>query len=571
MKPVHYRDGAIFTADEVPWAQSLVVADGRIVYAGDTATADALGHEDVVELGGALVIPGIIDAHTHLVHLGESLTQLDLQDAADLSEIQTRLGRAAAAAPDAPRIFGRSWLFSALGGHRPHRDMIDAVVADRPVYLSANDHHSAWVNSAALVELGINDATPNPLGGTIERDPSGAATGMLLENAALGLMRDRVDELTSDSEREEALEAAFESYLSAGVTAAVDMGLGEPELRALLAAQERRGGTLPLRVAGHWVMNRSGTTEGDLRALSRAVELAGKHAGPWLRITGIKLYMDGVIDSCTAAMRMPFANGEHPEALWDLPSLTAVVTAADAAGLQVAMHAIGDAASSLALDALEAAVATNGPRTDRRHRIEHLETVDAATPLRLARLGVVASVQPVHSDPAIQDNWRAMLGDDRVDRGYPWREFAEAGATLALGTDAPTAPFDPLPNLFVAATRRSALNPGEESNVPGNAMAMADALRRATRDAAFAARWDGTLGVLRQGAVADFAVLDADPFRDGAQAFLTAKVVRTVAHGETVYASAHAATEHAPTEHAGTEHAAAEPRTDRSGDPGIGA
>jgi predicted amidohydrolase YtcJ len=313
------------------------------------------------------------------------------------------------------------------------------------------------------------------------------------------------------------------------------MGLGEADLRALVAAQNE--GALPMRIAAHWVVNRTGTREGDLAGVARAIELAERHSGPWLRVTGIKLFVDGVIDSCTAAMRAPFAGGAQPEALWDLPALAAVVTAADAAGLQVAMHAIGDAASALALDALEAAVAANGPRADRRHRIEHLETVDAATPARLARLGVIASVQPVHCDPAIQGNWRTMLGDARVDRGYPWGELADAGATLALGTDAPTAPYDPLANLYIAATRRSALDPDLSPNVPRNAMALADAVRRATRDAAYAARWDGELGVLRTGAAADFIVLDADPFRDGAGTLLDASVRLTVLGGEVVHSA----------------------------------
>lgn len=534
-RTVHYRGGAIFTSGQEPWAQSLIVEGTRIRYIGDTGTADALEADEVVELEGALAIPGIVDAHTHLVSLGESLEQVDLQDAPDLAEIQRRIAAAASAAPDAERIMGRSWLFSSLDGRAPHRDLIDAVVADRPVYLTANDHHSAWVNTAALAELGIDDATPDPLGGTIERDAAGVATGMLLENAVFGLLRERLDALTSDATREAQLEAAFASYVAAGVTAAVDMAMTEPDLRALVAVQERHGGRLPIRVAAHWAVYRTGTVQGDRAAVDRAIELARTHTGPWLRIAGIKLFVDGVIDSCTAAMRAPFADGSQPEALWDLPSLSAVVTAADAAGLQVAMHAIGDAASALALDALEAAVDANGPRADRRHRIEHLETVDAATPLRLARLGVIASVQPVHCDPAIQDNWRARLGDERVERGYPWGELAEAGATLALGTDAPTAPYDPLPNLFIAATRRSAFDPALPPNVPENAMAIADAVRRATRDAAYATRWDGELGVLQEGASADFAILDADPFRDGPEAFLTARVARTVVAGEVAH------------------------------------
>ncbi|GAA4344442.1 amidohydrolase [Microbacterium rhizosphaerae] len=535
---IHYRGGAIFTSDTQPWAESIVVEDGRIAYVGDTATADALPVDEVVELDGAVMLPGIVDAHTHLVGMGESLTQIDLQDAEDLADIQGRLRDAAASAPGTERMIGRSWLFSALDGRPPHRDMIDAVVSDRPVYLNANDSHSAWVNSAALAELGIDDDTPDPLGGTIERDAAGHATGMLRETAALGLMRDRLDELVSDAAREDALRAAFDRYLAAGVTAAVDMALGEPELRALVAVQTSRGGSLPMRVAAHWVVDRTGTPEGDLAGVARAIELAAEHAGPWLRVTGIKLFVDGVIDSCTAAMRAPFADGSHPEALWDLPSLSAVVTAADAAGLQVAMHAIGDAASALALDALDAAVAANGPRADRRHRIEHLETVDAATPTRLARLGVIASVQPVHSDPAIQENWRAMLGDARVERGFPWGELADAGATLALGTDAPTAPYDPLANLYIAATRKSAFDRSLPPNIPRHAMAIADAVRRATRDAAYAARWDGELGVLRRGAAADFFVIDVDPFRDGADVLLDSAVRFTVLAGEVVHSAA---------------------------------
>lgn len=531
----HYRGGAVFTSDVQPWAESIVVEDGRIAFVGDTVTADAFPVDETVELDGAVVLPGIVDAHTHLVSLGESLTQVDLQDAVDVAGIQSRLGQAAAAAPDAARLFGRSWLFSALGGRAPHRDLIDAVVADRPVYLHANDVHSAWVNSAALAELGIDDDTPDPLGGRIERDATGAATGWLLESAALGLMLDRLDGLVSDAEREHALRAAFDSYLEAGVTAAVDMALRESDLRALAAVQAEGDGTLPMRVAAHWVVNRTGTTAGDLAGVARAIELAAEHPGPWLRITGIKLFVDGVIDSCTAAMRSPFADGSRPDALWDLPSLSAVVTAADAAGLQVAMHAIGDAASALALDALEAAVAANGPRADRRHRIEHLETVDAATPARLARLGVIASVQPVHSDPAIQQNWRAMLGDERVERGYPWGELADAGATIALGTDAPTAPYGPFANLYIAATRRSSSDPGLPANLPANAMAVADAVRRATRDAAYASRWDGELGVLRTGAAADFVVIDTDPFRDGPEALLGATARLTVLAGAIVH------------------------------------
>jgi predicted amidohydrolase YtcJ len=198
----------------------------------------------------------------------------------------------------------------------------------------------------------------------------------------------------------------------------------------------------------------------------------------------------------------------------------------------VALHAIGDKAVRIALDALEHAVEVNGTRP-RRHRIEHLEYTDPADVPRLARLGVTASMQPVHADPAIQDNWRAMLGDSRVERGYPWPEFVDAGARLALGTDTPTAPHQPLHNMYVAATRRSAIDPALPPNLPRYALPLADAIRHATRDAAWSCRADDR-GRLEAGLLADLVVLDRDPFTEGPEALLEAKVLHTVVGGSEV-------------------------------------
>ncbi|MFE0019884.1 amidohydrolase [Amycolatopsis sp. NPDC059021] len=531
---VHYRGGRIFTATEPAWAESLLVQGDTVTFAGDTAAAGTLAEgARVVDLDGAFVLPGFVDAHTHLLSLGESLRQVDLFDAADLAEIQARIGAAAAADPAAPRVLGRSWLFGALGGRTPDRHLIDAVVADRPVYLTANDHHSAWVNSAALRELGIEADTPDPVGGRIGRDSANEPDGMLYEAAALGLMRRFLDSTVNDAERDTALASAFERYLADGVTTVVDMALTAEDLGALERAAERGGGRLPLRVAAHWLVERTGRPEEELAQVAMAAELSRRLAGPWLRVTGIKLMVDGVIDSCTAAMKEPFADGSHPGPIWDLDALAPVVAAADAAGLQVAMHAIGDEASDIALSALEHAIAVNGPR-DRRHRIEHLETVTEDNVRRLARLGVVASMQPVHADPAIQDNWRAMLGDDRALRGYPWPEFSAAGAVVAFGSDAPTAPHPPLPNMFIATTRRSAVDPRLAPNVPEYALPLAEALAHGTRHAAYSCRAENHTGRLAAGLAADFIVLDNDPFAEGPDSLLRARVRSTVVAGEPV-------------------------------------
>ena len=218
---------------------------------------------------------------------------------------------------------------------------------------------------------------------------------------------------------------------------------------------------------------------------------------------------------------------------WDLAALEPVVTAADAAGLQVAMHAIGDEAIRIAIGAVEAAVRVNGPKR-RRHRIEHLEVVTEAEITRLAALGIVASMQPVHADPAIQANWRAVIGDERVGRGYPWPEMTAAGAVLAFGTDSPTAPSEPLPNMFVAATRRSAFDPALAPNIGRYAVPLEAAVSHATRDAAWACQAENERGRLAGGLLADFAVIDRDVFSQDLAELLTARILRTVVGGKTV-------------------------------------
>jgi hypothetical protein len=290
-------------------------------------------------------------------------------------------------------------------------------------------------------------------------------------------------------------------------------------------------GTLGMRIVAHWLVPRPGSTEDHLAQVSRAAELARTHTDDRLRITGVKIVVDGVIDGCTAAMLDPYADGSIAEPIWDLDALTPVVTAADAAGLQIAMHAIGDAAVRVALDALERAADTNGPRADRRHRIEHLEYVDPADVPRLARLGVTASMQPVHCDPAIMPNWIARLGDHRVQRGFAWPEITATGAVLAFGTDAPTAPHQPLHNMYVAHTRRSALQDGLDPFLPHFALPLMEAVVHGTRDAAWACRAEHRIGSLREGMSADFVVLDVDLFEGDAEALLHAEVLRTVIGG----------------------------------------
>lgn len=539
--PTIYQDARVLTAtddsDPCPEPASLVVADdGTIAFVGDPGEARRMAGADAaaVDLGGRLIVPGFFDAHCHLLMMGEALGAVPLTRARTLEAIQARLSTARAADPGAPRILGRGWLFDSVPGGAPTAAMIDEVVADVPVYLNANDYHSCWVNTAALAELGVTRDTPDPAGGSIGRDADGEPNGMFYETAALQIVWPFLTRVQTDGERDAAIERALDAYLAAGVTGVVDMAFDEPALDALDRAARRRGGSLPLTVVAHWLVHNTGIEADNLAQVERAAQLSRRRNAPWLRIAGIKLIMDGVIDACTAAMRLPYTDGSNAEVIWPAPDLFPVVEAADAAGLQIALHAIGDAASDLALDALERAAARNGDR-ERRHRIEHLEYTSPETPARMARLGVTASMQPVHADPSIWGNWAAMIGPERAARGFAWPDYVAAGARLAFSTDAPTAPHEALPNMLIAATRRSALEPELEPVQPWLAVPLAAAIAHGTRDAAASCFEDHRRGALVPGLRADFAVLARDPFREGVDVLREGGVALTVVGGAVVH------------------------------------
>lgn len=525
----------VFTADPDPaaaWADSFTIDDETIIHVGPVA--DAPPADATIDLGGNLVLPGFTDAHTHLLMTGAALGQVPLTSARTLADIQRMLRDARSAAPDAVVLRGRGWLFDSVPGGAPTAAMIDEVVADVPVYLDANDYHSCWVNTAALTELGITRDTPDPIGGSIVRDTAGEPTGLLLETAATQYAWAHRDATTTDADRDADVERVIEAYLAAGVTGAIDMAFDEYGLEAFRRAEKRDGGELPIRVAAHWLVTNTGDDDANLAQVAHAAALAREASTPWLRVVGIKLILDGVIDACTAAMRQPYADGTNAQPIWPVAQLNPVVAAADAAGLQVAQHAIGDYASEIALDALENAVAVNGDRP-RRHRIEHLEYAAPGTAERMARLGVTASMQPVHSDPAIFANWAEMLGDHRVDRAFAWPEFEDAGTLLAFSTDAPTAPYDALANMYVASTRASALDRSVKATHPQYALPLTSAIGHATRDAA-ASVGDGTWrGRIAPGFAADVIVLDTDPFTTGADALFEARVLQTIVAGRVRY------------------------------------
>jgi predicted amidohydrolase YtcJ len=471
--------------------------------------------------------------------LGESLSKVQLRDAKTVAEVQERLAAARAANPEAPRVLGTSWLFDIFEeGERPTAAMLDAAVPDVPVILDANDLHSVWANTAALEAMGITRETPDPVGGEIVRDENGDATGFLIETAAVKHAWGYLDEVATDDDRDRYLAAAFAAYLETGVTGATEMSFGHPDLAAYRRILDRDG-RLPFPVNAHWMLTATGDLESDLAQIAEVAsirdELAARYGDEWLRIAGVKFILDGVIDACTAAMRAPYANGELPGPIWEREFALPTAVAADAAGLQLALHAIGDEASTIALDMVQECIRVNGPRADRRPRVEHLESVADDTIARMAALGVTASMQPVHCDPAVLDNWQAVLGDERAHTGFPWHKFREAGVPLALGTDAPTAPHEVPNNLFIALTAKSALDHSREAYQPQRVFTPADALEALTLGAAYATRRDGEAGRIAAGYRATVVVWSANALTDAPEALLDTEAALTMVDGEVVH------------------------------------
>ncbi|MBD7996204.1 amidohydrolase [Arthrobacter sp. Sa2CUA1] len=531
-----YTNARIFTSSTRRWAEAMVVQDERILYVGDSVTAERLAADpERIDLDGRLVLPGFVDGHAHVIGTGESLAQVSLWGAGSVEEIQQRIKDWDTERPESDRIMATGWAHGAIPGGVPDAGMLDAALPGKPVYALAYDFHSVWVNSAALAELGITDQTEDPLGGTIKRDSEGHATGYIDENAFYNIVLPFLDAQASGDDHQASIAAIQQAYRETGVTTACDMGFNETDLQTFTQAE--KDGTLTSRLIAYWRLNNTGSLEENLAQVQRAAELAAEHRSAFLRVVGIKVVIDGTIDGCTAVLGAPYADGSNAEPVWSLAELAPIVAAADAAGLKVAMHAIGDEAVRIAISAVEYAVATNGPR-ERRHRIEHLELVDRADVDRLAALGITASMQPVHADPAIGSNWRARLDDDRVDRGFPWPWITDAGGCLAFGTDSPTSPHTPLPNMYVAATRASALDAAAGTNVPEFALPLAESIEHATRDSAWTAGAEHEIGRLAAGLYADFIVLDTDVLAaENPSVLLDTKILRTVVGGRCVYES----------------------------------
>lgn len=467
----------------------------------------------------------------HLLLFGSSLSKLSLEACTSLSDIRSTIRAYAQANPHLPRLFCRGWMHSMTDG-AALSSMLDDL-GPRPIFIDSKDLHSAWCNAPALRELGVHDL-PDPAGGVIHRDEQGNPSGLLSEAAAVNIVWPHVAKVASREEKIAFVRNAVTAYNAAGYTGVVEMATDENLWETVLAFQEeektRQGMTL--RMASHWIILPHAEEDRVLAQVDRAIELHQRYnleTSPGLRIAGIKVICDGVVDACTAALTEPYAsNGTNCEPLWDADMLEKVVRKADAAGLQCALHAIGDATVKMAVDVL-AKAGTKG----RRHRIEHLEVTAAEDAKRLGELGITASVQPVHADPAIVRAWPKLLGKERCGRAFAYREFLDEGATLALGTDSPTAPHLPLRNMYTATTRRSAREPGSVEVFNHHlALSLMEAVGAATAGSAYSCFADGYTGRLEAGMKADFVVVG---MQWEADRLLDARVEETYFEGRRVY------------------------------------
>ena len=521
---------------------AIAVRDGRVAWIGrdDEGLRDWRGpRTDTVDARGGLITAGFDDAHLHLVDGANELDRVDTFGLTSVEAIQAAIARDAAARPDLPWVLGKGWLYAAFPGGMPTRELLDAVVLDRPAFLGCYDGHTGWANTAALHAAGIDRTTPDPPHGSIVKDPAtGEPTGALKEDA-----QDLVTRLIPVPTTDETLAAmrrTIAAMHAAGITAIQDAWV-EPDDLALWRSL-RDDGELGLRARLALPMRPDGSLDAWRSTLDEYEALiTDLRGGEWLDAGILKAYGDGVVEARTAAMLEPYVDDTSGgNAVWDPATLDAFTVEADRRGWQIEIHAIGDAGIRMALDAYQRAIEANpGRDRDRRHRIEHVETVTRQDIPRFAALGVVASMQPYHADPSPNqlDVWASAIGPERAGQAWSWASIRREGGVVALGSDWPVVPFDPFIALNTAVNRQTVDGHPAGGWLPSEKLSLPDALAAYGHGSAYAAFADHRRGTLRVGADADLVVLDRDILAGGPSSIIGTTVAVTVVGGKVVHRS----------------------------------
>jgi len=515
MSTILLYNGPIYTLDPaMPRVQAIGIRDGRVIAAGSEGKVQAAvgGRAEPLNLRGRAVIPALTDAHIHFTAYAIGRRELRLEGVDDFDTVVEHAAVAAAALPEGAWLLGGGWDHSRWGGRWPNAADIDAHTPDRPVFLTRKDGHSAWANSRALELAGIDDDTPDPPGGSIQREKK-HATGILFENA-LDLVRRRIPAATQ-VERLDAIRAAMieaHSYGMAGIHLMPSLSAGDGALTLSDYQMLRALGQLKLRCLIHI----------GLDGLDDALRL-GLRSGlgdRWLRIGGVKMFSDGSLGSETAEMLSHYEGRRHlGTATMSTDELNDAVRRALVGGIAVTIHAIGDAANRRVLDAIELAqmeisdqgLGNESPQSPIPNRIEHAQIVHPQDIPRFAQLGVIASMQPIHATADMEAADR--LWGDRCASAYAWKSLQNAGATLAFGSDAPVEALNPWLSVHAAVTRQRPGNVPPAGWYPEQRIDITSALRGFSVGAAAAAGAAHEQGTLLPGMLADLAILSADPFK----------------------------------------------------------
>ena len=519
------------------YAEALAAANGRMLAIGDdTQVGTYIGAKTrVVDLHGRFAMPGFIDDHVHFVDGSFQLLEVNLKHTPSEGEFARLIGKKAKSLPAGRWILGGNWDEEAWPDAKlPTHELIDAVTPDNPVYVSRYDGHAGLANSVALKLAGITRDTPDPVGGVIVRDPkTGEPTG-IFKDAAQGLVTRAIPN-PSESEFEEAIKAGLAEARRVGVTSVQEMALGgetpdgsfTSEIR-LLRRAETEG----------WLTCRFYAIT-PIEQWQRLAEAGISHGmgSDWLQLGAVKGFADGSLGSRTAWFDEPYtddpSNRGMPLPMMHPPAkMEAAVRGADAAGIQLAIHAIGDHAIAEMLDIYTRVGGANA--RERRFRIEHAQHMRPEDFKRFGQLGIVASMQPYH---AIDDGrWaEKRIGHERARYSYAWKSMLDAGAPLAFGTDWPVAPLNPLLGVYAAVTRATLDGKHPEGWFPEERLTVDEALRAYTQGSAYAAFQERDKGTLADGKLADVIVLSDDPFKVAPEKIRDLKVVMTVAGGRVVY------------------------------------
>jgi predicted amidohydrolase YtcJ len=530
-------NGRVLAADGQDTVSEAVAVQGnKILKVGTTREVQRLRRPQtvVVDAKGGTILPGFNDSHVHFLSGGLALTQVNLLEARSVADIEQAIRGWAASHPDREWVTGRGWYYDSFTPGLPTRQLLDALVPDRPAYLISYDGHTGWANSAALKLAGITRRTTSPRHGTIVRDPrTGEPTGVLKE-AAMGLVSPLLPASTR-AEKLAALRAATTEAHRRGVTSVQNAGGGPDDLD--LYEELRRTKELQIRV--YAALSAQPDISGE--ELAALANLRAKYSDdPLFKAGAIKLMADGVIESHTAAMLEPYSNRPNVrgESRMNADALLRLVTALDKDDWQLMIHAIGDRGVRMALDAIEGAAAANPvPARGRRHRIEHIETIDPIDVPRFGRLGVIASMQPYHGlpDPAQMAVWSGNIGPERASRGWLYGSIARTGGLVAFGSDWPVVAMDPLLGLHIAVNRTTPEGEPEGGWLPAERLALRQAIDAYTRNGAWASFDEHRKGTLERDMLADIVILSTDILARPAADLAGTEVAVTIFDGKVVY------------------------------------